>query len=330
MKYTTLNKAKLMASQKQKDNYVKNGGAYMAQNKLLNLDEQNTQTLSTKSKGVSRSVEDTKQYIKDTIVTIKSKHNQYMPKLDWTKYESELKTKEYNAPSSGELTKLAEDKYANYKESSINKIMADYDNDKVTVENKVNSLTQDYQEDKANLNSETIGRLENNQQKAISQGIQDSSILTNLQNAEIVNYDVQNIKLDNEYSAEMSALEMKKNLVEAQKELALENFDIAYANKLNTEIKKLTSEQNKIKAEVEKYNADVEKRRQEIQKEFDKENADKITQINDDIQRDIVSQAFDILKTMPRSEAIRVLQDPEIAEAIGDWMSVLNIWLRDY
>ena len=123
---------------------------------------------------------------------------------------------------------------------------------------------------------------------------------------------------------------MKKNLVEAQKDLALENFDISYANKLNSEINKLTSEQNKIKAEVEKHNAAVEKRKQEIQAEFEKANADRIAQINDDIQRDIVSKTYDILKTMPRSEAMRVLKDPEIASVMGDWLSVMSRWLRDY
>ena len=330
MNYTTLNKAKLIASQKLINDYLKNGGAYMAQNKLLNLDESSTQNLTTKSKGVSRSVEDTKQYIKDTIVTIKSKHNQYMPKLDWSKYESELKTKEYNGPSATELGRMAEDKFANYKESSINKIMADYDTDKSGIESEQQSLTQDYQQDKSNLDSDIISRIESNQQRAISQGIQESSILTNQQNAEIKNYESENLRIDSEYNADMSALEMKRNLVEAQKELALENFDIAYANKLNSEINKLTNEQNKIKAEIEKHNADVEKRKQEIQKEFEKENAEKIAQVNDDIQRDIVSKTFDILKTMPRSEALRVLKDPEIAEAIGDWMNAMNIWLRDY
>ena len=329
MNYTTLNKARLIASRKQNDDYVKNGGAYMAQNKILNLDEQSRQNITTKSKG-ARSVEDTKQYIKDTIVTIKSKHDQYMPKVNWTQYENELKTKEYSGPSEAEISKQAEDKYASFKEASINKIMADYDNDKDAIKTKSQEVLKNYQEDKVQLDNDTISKIEGNQQRAISQGIQDSSILTNQQSDAIDNYTAQNIKLDNEYNTELDALEMKKNLVEAQKDLALENFDIAYANKLNTEINKLTSEQNKIKAEVEKHNAWVEKRKEEIQKQFDKDNAETIAQVNDDIQRDIVSQTFDILKTMPRSEAMRVLKDPEIAEAIGDWMNVMSIWLRDY
>lgn len=331
MHYTTLNKAKLVASQRKIDDYVKNGGAYMAQNNLLNLDEQSTKrNLTTRSKGASRSVEDTKQYIKDTIVTIKSKHDDIMPKIDWNKYENQLKTKEYNGPTVADLENQAKDKYADYKETNINKIMLDYDADKNKIDNNIETTTQNYQEDKANLESNAIRAIESNQQKAISQGIQDSSILSNQQSAVIDNYENQNLKLDNEYNVQLDALEMQKNLVEAQKDVALENFDIAYASKLNSEISKLTSEQNKIKAEVEKYNAEVEKRKQQIQKQFEEENADRIAQINEDIQRDIVSKTFDILKTMPRSDAMRVLKDPEIAEAIGDWMSIMSTWLRDY
>ena len=191
-------------------------------------------------------------------------------------------------------------------------------------------MNKQYQDDKSELEVDTINAMEGNQQRAISQGIQDSSILSNQQNEAVSQFEAKTLDLDNQYSAELNTLEMKKNLVEAQKDLALENFDISYANKLNSEINKLTSEQNKIKAEVEKHNAAVEKRKQEIQAEFEKANADRIAQINDDIQRDIVSKTYDILKTMPRSEAMRVLKDPEIASVMGDWLSVMSRWLRDY
>ncbi|MBR7091548.1 MAG: hypothetical protein IKC79_03780, partial [Clostridia bacterium] len=256
MDYITLNRAKLIASQRIMDDYIKNGGAYMAQNKLLNLDEKSSgTTITNKVKNARMSVDDTKQYIKDAMVAIKSKHDPFMPKVDWSKYENELQKKEYFGPTESEIVQSAQDKYADYKKASIDKIMLDYDADKNNIDTATQKLNEDYQTDKAKLDSEVISDIEGNQQRAINQGIQDSSILNNQQLATIKDYEQNSAGLKNEYNVELNALEIKKSLVEAQKELALENFDISYANKLNSEIRRLTNEQNKIKAEIDKYNA---------------------------------------------------------------------------
>ena len=217
-----------------------------------------------------------------------------------------------------------------YKQSSIDKILLDYESDKkdlqANLDDNETALVSGIEKSNYNARANT----ESLQQKAISQGIERSSIVAN--NVDNIEDErIENIqKLKSDYQSALDSLTLKQNIIETEKELALEKFDISYASKLNTEINNLKKQSANIEAEIADYNAAIDKRKQEIQEQFDKDNATVIKNLEDSMERDIAIETFNILKTLPKTEAQAIVRDPEIAEALGDWLSIISIWLRDY
>ena len=317
----------------QYDNYLKNGGAYMAQNKVLSLTNDNEDSkignIATQAKNVTASDTANIDKIKDKINSIKTSYQSQRPTVDWSQYD-DLVYKEYTAPTQSELEATANKNLEDYKQSSIDKILLDYESDKkdlqANLDDNETALVSGIEKSNYNARANT----ESLQQKAISQGIERSSIVAN--NVDNIEDErIENIqKLKSDYQSALDSLTLKQNIIETEKELALEKFDISYASKLNTEINNLKKQSANIEAEIADYNAAIDKRKQEIQEQFDKDNATVIKNLEDSMERDIAIETFNILKTLPKTEAQAIVRDPEIAEALGDWLSIISIWLRDY
>ena len=317
----------------QYDNYLKNGGAYMAQNKVLSLtnndDDSKIGNIATQAKSVTASDTANNDKIKDKINSIKTSYQSQRPTVDWSQYD-DLVYKEYTAPTQSELEATANKNLEDYKQSSIDKILLDYESDKkdlqANLDDNETALVSGIEKSNYNARANT----ESLQQKAISQGIERSSIVAN--NVDNIEDErIENIqKLKSDYQSALDSLTLKQNIIETEKELALEKFDISYASKLNTEINNLKKQSANIEAEIADYNAAIDKRKQEIQEQFDKDNATVIKNLEDSMERDIAIETFNILKTLPKTEAQAIVRDPEIAEALGDWLSIISIWLRDY
>ncbi len=305
----------------------------MAQNKVLSLtnndDDSKIGNIATQAKSVTASDTANIDKIKDKINSIKTSYQSQRPTVDWSQYD-DLVYKEYTAPTQSELEATANKNLEDYKQSSIDKILLDYESDKkdlqANLDDNETALVSGIEKSNYNARANT----ESLQQKAISQGIERSSIVAN--NVDNIEDErIENIqKLKSDYQSALDSLTLKQNIIETEKELALEKFDISYASKLNTEINNLKKQSANIEAEIADYNAAIDKRKQEIQEQFDKDNATVIKNLEDSMERDIAIETFNILKTLPKTEAQAIVRDPEIAEALGDWLSIISIWLRDY
>lgn len=333
MEYAVSLLSSKLSKRYQYDNYLKNGGAYMAQNKVLSLtnndDDSKIGNIATQAKSVTASDTTNIDKIKDKINSIKTSYQSQRPTVDWSQYD-DLVYKEYTAPTQSELEATANKNLEDYKQSSIDKILLDYESDKkdlqANLDDNETALVSGIEKSNYNARANT----ESLQQKAISQGIERSSIVAN--NVDNIEDErIENIqKLKSDYQSALDSLTLKQNIIETEKELALEKFDISYASKLNTEINNLKKQSANIEAEIADYNAAIDKRKQEIQEQFDKDNATVIKNLEDSMERDIAIETFNILKTLPKTEAQAIVRDPEIAEALGDWLSIISIWLRDY
>jgi len=338
MNFDTKIKSANLAKVFQQTLYLKNGGAFMAQNKLLNMSEDNTRedknsqviNSSTKASSNSNTGAVTANTVKVKLKEIQDSYQSKMPSVDWSQYQDELKPKEYTGQTDEEIQQQAENGLSNFKEKSINKILTNFDKDNGEIKADKNDASNEYSTEISSANKSAFVNNESLNKQAISKGIERSSIISN-EKQNIVDKKIIDINsAKKEYENTLSALELKQNVIEANKDLALENFDIAYASKLTTNINKLKTEASKLEAEIEDYNSQIKARKAEIQTEFDKKNATKIENINNEMQRDMAMETFTLLKSLPKDTAKQIMQDAEISKSLGDWYSILSVWLRDY
>jgi len=338
MNYETKNKSVNLAKVFQQTLYLKNGGAYMAQNKLLNMSKDNTneaannQVISSSAKTTSNTNTGTitADTVKGKLKEIQDSYQSKMPSVDWSQYQEELKPKEYTQQTDENIQQQAESELSDYKEKSINKILTNYEEDNGEIQANKDDASNEYSTEISGANKSAFENNESLNKQAISRGIERSSIMSN-EKQNIVDEKIATIKsAKKEYEDTLGALELKQNVIEANKELALENFDIAYASKLTTNINKLKTEASKLEAEIKEYNSQIEARKAEIQTEFDKKNATGIENLNNEMQRDMAMETFTMLKSLPKDSAKQILQDAEISKSLGDWYSILSVWLRDY
>ena len=168
-----------------------------------------------------------------------------------------LQKMDYTKPTEEEIKQKAEDSLASYKEKSLSGIEEDYTSNKNKIESQIENVIQskDEQLDKVtdkykNLENEAVNG-------AIKKGLSRSSIVINVLDAfEKEKIDEYN-KLNEEITTKINTLNNQKELLETQKQSALNSFDIAYAVKLSDKIDSLNAEILKQEQTVLKYNNEI-------------------------------------------------------------------------
>lgn len=217
----------------------------------------------------------------------------------------ELEQMEFTKPTVDEVKTKAENSLQDYKMSNINSINETFDT-------KVNQINKDVEQVKQNSKRETDElknsynmAKENASNDAIKRGLARSSIIVNT----LANYDNSLInKLEaqaNELTGKLQEFESEKNLLEQQKQNALNSFDISYAVKLQEKINGINEN---IKAEedaVIKYNNEIAELKAKWEKEQENNNFDKTTELAK-LVGEYGSTVFDVLK---QNEKYALAQD---------------------
>ncbi len=190
---------------------------------------------------------------------------------------------------------LASDLLKDYKAENFEKITQKYDQKQEnldeksnkaanTFNEKLNSLTQKFEQNQSNLNAE-----------ALDKGWKHSSIYEKESKQLEDDFLASKSLLENNHSQNQSALDFQKTLLLQEKQKALEDFNIAYAQKLSKKIEELTKDYNSA-------------HKTEIKQAETREG-----QIQDMINQEKAKQLLNYLKSFSKDEANAFLRMHEAA-----------------
>ena len=283
------------------------------------------QIIETKKSGTQQ---DIGKSILQSLEQIKSSYDSKIPKVDYSQVDN-LPTRQVVMPTSAEIKSEATKDLENYKSASLNKINTDYYTNLQSQQTAKQNSKADLQNNIAIINNKAKQDIETLQSKSINQGIENSSIVDN-QKATIAKQRIADLtSAKQQYLSKLDAINLKKDIYEQQKELALAKFDIAYANKLNKQINTLTSQYNTALKNAEEYQSLIDQKRSQIEEDFDAKYGTTVANLTQDMQREMTYDVFVKLKDLPKDQTQEILNNnPKIEQYLGDWYSALKLWLN--
>ena len=283
------------------------------------------QIIETKKSGTQQ---DIGKSILQSLEQIKSSYDSKIPKVDYSQVDN-LPTRQVVMPTSAEIKSEATKDLENYKSASLNKINTDYYTNLQSQQTAKQNSKADLQNNIAIINNKAKQDIETLQAKSINQGIENSSIVDN-QKATIAKQRIADLtSAKQQYLSKLDAINLKKDIYEQQKELALAKFDIAYANKLNKQINTLTSQYNTALKNAEEYQSLIDQKRSQIEEDFDAKYGTTVANLTQDMQREMTYDVFVKLKDLPKDQTQEILNNnPKIEQYLGDWYSALKLWLN--
>ncbi len=168
-----------------------------------------------------------------------------------------LKEMSYTAPSDEDIASAAERELSQYRNDNISSITSNSEKNETELNSKRDAYSSQLENDVAALDRSYAQAAESIDNDVLKRGLGRSSIAVG-QKAELENeYMQRRAEVGSDYGKKISELDAEISSVSAKLEKALNDFNIAYAAKLNETVNKLKTERDEKIAEVEKYNNDV-------------------------------------------------------------------------
>jgi len=156
-----------------------------------------------------------------------------------------------------QIKNQAEEELLSYKKENYDKILNQTIEKEAELKENKESLQENYNSAVENIAKSYDEVRKKASNDALNRGLQRSSIVINKLDAfnqdEINTYNT----LNKELTASLNAIDFELNSLEAQQELALDEFDITYAVKLNEKIASLKQELLDKQTEITKYNNQI-------------------------------------------------------------------------
>ena len=199
--------------------------------------------------------------LKDKIKNIDDKY-----KLDLT-FDStkddislNLERQKYSRPSDEEIRKQAEDSLKSYEDKEQKGIENEYAAGNRKLDEESQKLGGDFESQSKKIEQTYENAKESNKNTFIRRGLSRSSIMQeNLKNLDESKNAAQDT-LAKELKQNLEKITIERDLLETQKQSALESFNIAYAVKLSEKINKLTESAKQAEDAVAKYNNQLEEK----------------------------------------------------------------------
>lgn len=296
--YKSFNYIKFMINRKNELDYLKNGGAYMANNNNLKIEKEKVQIKNQQNTNTLPSD------LKDKFSGIDKKYDAELS--TWRKKQQEFTL------DSQEAQNLADEKLSEYRSTELGKIENKYLQKEEKIDSYKISATQNYYK-----NLQKVGENHEEDKKdlrfgSVKKGWRVSSIYDNETQQIEDEYQRELLALKDETSRKLASLNFKQNLLEQEKEDALEKFDISYAQKLSDKI-------------------------EQIQKEFEKENAsqkknadEKVKDLLLNVGREKTAEVLAYLQGKSKDEALQFVKDnPSLKDELGvSWHNALVAWIN--
>lgn len=199
--------------------------------------------------------------LKDKIKNIDDKY-----KLDLT-FDStkddislNLERQKYSRPSDEDIRKQAEDSLKSYEDKEQKGIENEYAAGNRKLDEESQKLGGDFESQSKKIEQTYENAKESNKNTFIRRGLSRSSIMQeNLKNLNESKKAAQDT-LAKELKQNLEKITIERDLLETQKQSALESFNIAYAVKLSEKINKLTESAKQAEDAVAKYNNQLEEK----------------------------------------------------------------------
>ena len=284
--------------------------------------------------------------LKDKIKNIDDKY-----KLDLT-FDStkddislNLERQKYSRPSDEEIRKQAEDSLKSYEDKEQKGIENEYAAGNRKLDEESQKLGGDFESQSKKIEQTYENAKESNKNTFIRKGLSRSSIMQeNLKNLDERKNAAQDT-LAKELKQNLEKITIERDLLETQKQSALESFNIAYAVKLSEKINKLTESAKQAEDAVAKYNNQLEEKEKKFalsQQEHNikqdnqklKDNKFVLDYINEYgrvgldwlIAKEKLTAAKDSIKGLSKEQALAQIERDGYRDILGDsvYKSLIN------
>lgn len=284
--------------------------------------------------------------LKDKIKNIDDKY-----KLDLT-FDStkddislNLERQKYSRPSDEEIRKQAEDSLKSYEDKEQKGIENEYADGNRKLDEESQKLGGDFESQSKKIEQTYENAKESNKNTFIRRGLSRSSIMQeNLKNLD-ESKNVAQDTLAKELKQNLEKITIERDLLETQKQSALESFNIAYAVKLSEKINKLTESAKQAEDAVAKYNNQLEEKEKKFalsQQEHNikqdnqklKDNKFVLDYINEYgrvgldwlIAKEKLTAAKDSIKGLSKEQALAQIERDGYRDILGDsvYKSLIN------
>lgn len=176
-----------------------------------------------------------------------------------------LERKQFSKPTDDELKAQAENSLKSYVDTEKKSIESDYVSGNKKLDEQKQKLESDFDSDKKKIAQSFEDAKESNKNTFIRRGLARSSIMQenmrSLDEGKAAEVD----EMSKTLQQSLDKINIEKDLLESQKQSALESFNIAYAVKLSEKINKLTESAKKAEEDVLKYNNQLEEKEKKFQ-----------------------------------------------------------------
>ena len=284
--------------------------------------------------------------LKDKIKNIDDKY-----KLDLT-FDStkddislNLERQKYSRPSDEEIRKQSEDSLKSYEDKEQKGIENEYAAGNRKLDEESQKLGGDFESQSKKIEQTYENAKESNKNTFIRRGLSRSSIMQeNLKNLD-ESKNVAQDTLAKELKQNLEKITIERDLLETQKQSALESFNIAYAVKLSEKINKLTESAKQAEDAVAKYNNQLEEKEKKFalsQQEHNikqdnqklKDNKFVLDYINEYgrvgldwlIAKEKLTAAKDSIKGLSKEQALAQIERDGYRDILGDsvYKSLIN------
>lgn len=284
--------------------------------------------------------------LKDKIKNIDDKY-----KLDLT-FDStkddislNLERQKYSRPSDEDIRKQAEDSLKSYEDKEQKDIENEYAAGNRKLDEESQKLGDDFESQTKKVEQTYENAKESNKNTFIRRGLSRSSIMQeNLKNLDESKNAAQDT-LAKELKQNLEKITIERDLLETQKQSALESFNIAYAVKLSEKINKLTESAKQAEDAVTKYNNQLEEKEKKFalsQQEHNikqdnqklKDNKFVLDYINEYgrvgldwlIAKEKLTAAKDSIKGLSKEQALAQIERDGYRDILGDsvYKSLIN------
>lgn len=284
--------------------------------------------------------------LKDKIKNIDDKY-----KLDLT-FDStkddislNLERQKYSRPSDEDIRKQAEDSLKSYEDKEQKGIENEYAAGNRKLDEESQKLGGNFESQSKKIEQTYENAKESNKNTFIRRGISRSSIMQeNLKNLDESKNAAQDT-LAKELKQNLEKITIERDLLETQKQSALESFNIAYAVKLSEKINKLTESAKQAEDAVAKYNNQLEEKEKKFalsQQEHNikqdnqklKDNKFVLDYINEYgrvgldwlIAKEKLTAAKDSIKGLSKEQALAQIERDGYRDILGDsvYKSLIN------
>ena len=284
--------------------------------------------------------------LKDKIKNIDDKY-----KLDLT-FDStkddislNLERQKYSRPSDEEIRKQAEDSLKSYEDKEQKGIENEYAAGNRKLDEERQKLGGDFESQSKKIEQTYENAKESNKNTFIRRGLSRSSIMQeNLKNLDESKNAAQDT-LAKELKQNLEKITIERDLLETQKQSALESFNIAYAVKLSEKINNLTESAKQAEDAVAKYNNQLEEKEKKFalsQQEHNikqdnqklKDNKFVLDYINEYgrvgldwlIAKEKLTAAKDSIKGLSKEQALAQIERDGYRDILGDsvYKSLIN------